>query len=816
MKRCVFGVLCILAFLSCQNDQKLNNPVQYIPNDAALILQTPDLKNLGTELAQLNFLDENSLTLAKELETTFGFLKYTDSLSQAIISVSFPAQKQIQTTIILTEKPVLGLDSIQNKAVESIKKEGLEYQKIELEDQIFYASKNHQPYIISNSEESLIQLLKGKNRLNSENFQEIYAAIDPDKTSLLLNHERFKTIKNALFPKLNLNFSLNHSGWSAVDLQLSKKGIFYNGLSISKSEESMLQLLKDTKPAVQKMAEITPETAKGFAAFSYEDSKQFLRNLKQFRRDSLPKKRDEIILNSSEVGVIYLENTELLVLRTPVSIDATDLIAEAAELEENYRDYPIYQLKNPAEFESLLQPFFQPKNLKFSAVLGEALIFAETKTILRDLIADFGNENTLANQSFYKEATNTIAEASSLLVVGQTEPLKTSLANAVAPNLKEEMQNLQFGKHKLVVLQLVEEKDFAHIHGGFMEYEAGTTRGKTEEMLSVKLEADLLNEPVLVKNHLNNQMDIAVQDVNNTLYLISNKGRIFWKKKLKGPILGAIKQVDLFKNGRFQMAFATPYSLEVLDRNGKPVKPFPLAFKDEITQPLSLFDYDNNRKYRFLITQEKEVFMYDKKGKSVKGFEFKKTASEILSAPKHIRMGNKDYIVFPENSGKLTILNRRGSHRINVKKKIDFSENAWFEYNNDFISTNAEGKLVRVDSKGNVRVQETNLNENHKISARPNLLVSLSENLLKIKGNEVNLDYGLYTEPKIFYLNDKYYISLTDQQTQKVYLFDSNGVLFSGFPVYGTSGIDLNDADIDARPEFTVKGGEQEVLLYKL
>jgi hypothetical protein len=363
---------------------------------------------------------------------------------------------------------------------------------------------------------------------------------------------------------------------------------------------------------------------------------------------------------------------------------------------------------------------------------------------------------------------------------------------------------------------LVEEKDFTHIHGGFMEYKAGTTRGKTEEMLSVKLEADLLNEPVLVKNHLNNQMDIAVQDVNNTLYLISNKGRIFWKKKLKGPILGAIKQVDLFKNGRFQMAFATPYSLEVLDRNGKPVKPFPLAFKDEISQPLSLFDYDNNRKYRFLIAQGNEVFMYDKKGKSVKGFEFKKTASEILSAPKHIRMDNKDYIVFPENSGKLNILNRRGSHRINVKKKIDFSENVWFEYNNDFISTNAEGKLVRVDSKGNVRVQETNLNENHKISARPNLLVSLSENLLKIKGNEVNLDYGLYTEPKIFYLNDKYYISLTDQQTQKVYLFDSNGALFSGFPVYGTSGIDLNDADIDARPEFTVKGGEQEVLLYKL
>ena len=126
-------------------------------------------------------------------------------------------------------------------------------------------------------------------------------------------------------------------------------------------------------------------------------------------------------------------------------------------------------------------------------------------------------------------------------------------------------------------------------------------------MLSVNLEAELLTEPVLVKNHLNNQMDIAVQDINNTLYLISNKGTIFWKKKLKGPVLGKIKQVDLFKNGKFQLAFATPYSIEILDRNGNTVKPFPLKFKDEITQPLSLFDYDNNRKYRFLVTQKDDT-----------------------------------------------------------------------------------------------------------------------------------------------------------------------------------------------------------------
>lgn len=708
----------------------------------------------------------------------------------------------------------MNLDSIQNKQVESIEKQGIKFKKIQLNAEVYYASTQNEPFLISNSEENLIKLLKGENKLDSEEFKEIHAAVDPDKTSLLLNHQRYSAIEKAIFPKLQI--PLNYLGWTAIDLQLYKEGINFNGLSITQDSTSINRLLKNTGPEQQKMAEITPVTAKGFAAFGYKDAEQFLENLKEFRGDSLQKKNEEIILNTTEGGIIYLESTQVLAFRTPVDIDAADLVTETAELTENYRETPIFRLKDSEAFQNLLAPVFQPKNLKFVAAPGEYLIFAENQAILKELIADFKNKNSLVNSSYYQDVTNNLAEASSLLVVGQPGKLKEDLGKVVAPHLKEEMQNLEFKQQELAVLQLVEENDFAHIHGAISSYTEKATGGKTEEMISVNLDKDLLTDPVFIKNHLKNQMDIAVQDIDNTLYLISNKGTIFWKKKLKGPILGKIKQVDLFKNGKVQMAFATPYSIEVLDRNGNTVKPFPLEFKDEITQPLSLFDYDNNRKYRFLITQGNEVFMYDKRGKSVKGFEFKKSKTEIVSAPKHIRMGNKDYIVFPEESGKLNILNRRGSHRINVKKKIDFSNNDWFEFHNDFVSTNAEGKLVRVDANGNVRLENASLAKNHKLNARPNLLVSFSENILKIKDETVNLDYGLYTEPKIFFLNNKYFISITDQQTQKAYLFDSNGELFRGLPVYGTSGIDLNDADIDPRLEFTVKGGDKEVLLYKL
>ncbi|WP_037316795.1 hypothetical protein [Salegentibacter sp. Hel_I_6] len=817
MKKIIFYTLLSLILSSCQNQEKSIETFKYIPEDASVIIQTANLKNLKQELRDFSFLKENKLNAKDHIYKKLGFLKFADSLTEALITISVSEKDNLIYTLIFENEPGFQLDSIQNKSVEQIEVEGLNYRKMILEENEFFVSEEHSPFVISTSENKLRQILKKENLLRDEGFNRIYKAISPNKTSIILNHARLKDLEQSLFPNLNLINFKNYAGWSAIDLDLSKNGISFNGLSIPQNGKNIHQLFKNAGAVSIEFARITPQNATGFVAAAYKNPEIFLQNLKSFNQDSSEIEQNNPILQITEAGIIYAEKDELFAIKTLISTEATDLISNYAELEENYRDFPIYKVNNPKFFKNILNPLFSPLNTQFVVAIDEYLIFANNIPQLRQLIGDYVNQNTLENHPDYKENQQNLAEESSLLIVARTEALTTNLANAVTNSLNSEMRNLNFGNHKLAFLQLVEEGDFAHIHGTLeAQNNKSNSNTKTEEILSVNLETDLLTEPVLVKNHLNNQMDIAVQDINNTLYLISNKGTIFWKKKLDGPILGEIEQVDVFKNGRFQLTFATPYSIEVLDRNGNAVKPFPLKFKDEITQPLSLFDYDSNRKYRFLITQNDEVFMYDKNGKSVKGFDFRKTESEILKAPKHLRIQNKDYIVFPEKSGKLNILSRQGEHRVNVKESIAFSENEWYEFENDFVSTNSGGNLIKVMQNGQINAEKTNFSENHRISARPNLLVSLSENILKIRNTEVNLDYGLYTEPKIFYLNDKYYISLTDLQTQKVYLFDSNGDLLHGFPVYGTSGINLNNADIDQRLEFTVRGDDNEILLYKL
>ena len=69
---------------------------------------------------------------------------------------------------------------------------------------------------------------------------------------------------------------------------------------------------------------------------------------------------------------------------------------------------------------------------------------------------------------------------------------------------------------------------------------------------------------------------------------------------------------------------------------------------------------------------------------------------------------------------------------------------------------------------------------------------------------------------QIFYLQNILYISVTDIESEKVYLFYSNGTAVQGFPVYGTSGIDLTNADQDKALEMVVLSEKDGILVYEI
>jgi hypothetical protein len=459
-----------------------------------------------------------------------------------------------------------------------------------------------------------------------------------------------------------------------------------------------------------------------------------------------------------------------------------------------------------------LEPLIPGITETYFVHLDNFILISEEVASLENIISNYLNGTTLGEQEHYKDAMENLAGASSLLLVANSESFKQRLTQLASENLNDIAASLDLEAYPLLALQFVQERNFAHIHGIFSTTRSTRSNGIRQTAL-IQIENSVATTPTLLKNHNNNETEVAFQDEDNNLYLYSSAGNQLWKKELDARINSPIYQVDLYKNGNLQLAFSTPFALHVLDRNGNDVKPFPIKFRDEVTQPLSVFDYDSNRTYRFVITQGRDVLMYDSRGRRVQGFDFKRTATEIVQAPKHIRIRKKDYIVVPEESGKLHILSRQGTSRVSVSEKFSFSENEWYLHENNFVSVDENAQLLRITEAAKVTREAIPNPINPAFAATNKVRVIQSENTLRINGREVILDFGLYNRPQVFEIGDENFIGITDTQAQKVYLLNEEAELLPGFPVYGTSAIDIRQAG-NGEKVLAVKAEDNSVLLY--
>ena len=83
------------------------------------------------------------------------------------------------------------------------------------------------------------------------------------------------------------------------------------------------------------------------------------------------------------------------------------------------------------------------------------------------------------------------------------------------------------------------------------------------------------------------------------------------------------------------MAFTTNNQLLVIDRDGNEVKALTKSFEGGNVNPLAVFDYENKREYRLVITQGTNIFMYDRTARSWAGSNSKKPMPQ-WSMPQNI------------------------------------------------------------------------------------------------------------------------------------------------------------------------------------
>ncbi len=795
MRQFLYAFCLSILLSNCTNNSKTNKKLShFIPDNSAIVLKTNSLETLESDIKNNDLINEISST--KLLNDLRKELKKFDSLkikNETIICVSNDNHYSFITK--LSEEFILN-DSLQ-KATEDFFKTRID------------------SIVIASTSKNVIDAITNKKEVNTYLEKLFNSTNNNNSLSVFVNTKKASSIIDSIYKNDTYNVE-NISDWVALDVNLQQDQILFNGVAtVTDTLPKLINVFKNTIPQENKTANITPNNSDGFVSLTFDDFNTFNQNLNEYSTTkTIDSTQLELFKSINEIGLIYKKEDFAFALHSIDIIETKDALLGEQNLSSTYRDIEIFNFSKKDLFKSILSPFINGNVNKYM-VLNEVAIFSNNEDLLTQIISDHQNKATLNHSEIYQDNISYLSDESSMLFVANNQNFKSALVKNTSEKFKKEIKGLNLKNYQVSAVQFVRDNDFAHVNVIIQKNKSKVNANSISQQFNIVLGDDILITPQIVKNHRTNQKEIVVQDIKNNLYLISNRGKVLWKKQLNGNVLGKVEQIDIYKNGRLQLAFATPKRVYILDRNGKDVKPFPLKFNDEITQPLSVFDYDKKKNYRFLVTQGKHTLMYDIKGKTVKGFKFKQANSNIITQPKHFRIGTKDYIVFASGK-KLNILDRTGKTRINVKKEFNFSDNEIYLYRSNFSFTTTDGGLKQVNQKGSVTTQNLLLPISHNLTTTSKTLVSLADNKLTIKGKSIELDFGDYSSPEIFYLRDKIYVALTDKQSQKAYLFDSQAKSIANFPVYGTSTLQLDNLDSDRNLEFVVKGDNKSIVLYQI
>lgn len=809
MRLLCFSLLLTTIFGCSKSNKSHSNLLDLVPKNTALIIKTSNLESLNNSINNSDFLQRISKTNTyKSLLEKLEPLSNIKPSNNILICFSEDENDSLHYSVITKYTKNLFLtDSLPNYIEETLTYNNKSIIKSTINKNTIYSTIIDSTFFASSSKTIVAD---AHSNINTDlELEKIHKTSDGDKTlSMIIKPKTGFTSSFWIEDSLNLD---TFSEYIAIDVELNQNDIYFNGITkANDSSESLINIFKHTTPQINQIQNITPSNSDGFMSFTFDDFEIFNTNLSKFNR------KDSIVNNTSlfndviEVGVIYEGKNSALILNSTDIISTQDALLSELNITDTYRETSIFSFSNPTLFARTFNPLVNFNNANLYCVLDDFFVFADNVEMLQNIIANYQNKTTLSNTLAFKDIKEKLSDASSLLQVTDASSLKSIINKNI-----ESTNNFKLNNYKTSAIQFIYDTNFSHVNGIIKKNKSKASVNSISEELNIKLDTDILNTPQFVKNHITKQKEIVVQDINNNLYLISNKGKILWKKQLQGSVLGKIEQIDIYKNGRLQLAFATPHRVYVLDRNGKEVKPFSLKFNDEITQPLAVFDYDNRKKYRLLVTQGEHILMYDTKGKTVNGFTFKKANGNIISQPKHFRIGSKDYIAL-KTKNKLYILDRLGKTRVKPKQSHIYSKQPIFLFNNTFTTTTDTGDLISIDSKGNISSRNLNLSENHFITTTSKTLVTQTENKLSIKNKTTELDFGDYSKPKLFYINNKIYVSTTDLQSHKTYLFDSQSKLLPNFPVYGNSSIELDNIDKDKNLEFVTIGDSNAIILYQI
>lgn len=830
LRKIIIPLLVIITF-SCKENlqnkkvQKDFTLINAVPISSTLVIETQSLNRLRTKLYESAIWEATkglhwSIETEKFFNQILKIVPEKDHNENFIITSTLSGGNSFDYLLLKyvgaeEEKEYKKrLESIYT--IKSIVYDGVNLYTLEKDEEKLYFAIHNNIFLLSEEkllvEEGIRQLNSDVSILSKEDFKKIYEATDSNKdANLFIQYTDVNQLTQNYFENANTKWVKFFADWSAIEIDFSSNTIELDGVTLADYiKASYGSIFKEITPSNKEILKELPSSVTALLYITIGDYTTFSQNYDRYLNTSqiLYKKQRNLETYKeynpiqefskwigTEVVLGYLSEIEDKKFNQLFIVQSTDDGMAKQVLEEksipitNYRGFEFKQLTSETILQDVFGNYVEDLKKPFYTMVEGHVVFANSEDTLKMYVNDVLLQNYFvknkSNIDFIKSFNSKAHIFAMGNGVGGIKLMYSFLNKEKVEDYKKTEQNLAKLNHGGIQLNFDGSVGYTQCLIDVTKSEKVTTNSNVVTQVWNQSFAGKIKQIDLVENHHTKEQELAIQDDTNTLSLVSNSGKKLWEKKFEEPILGSVKQMDIFRNGRLQLVFNTASKLYVLDRNGKEVKPFPIKFNKTATASCGLFDYDKKRNYRILVPQGTSMTMYNQSGNEVKGFQYT-MQKDINRTPQHVRLKGKDYIITTATDGTLVILSRVGKPRVTVEDKFDIKDDITI-VNNQIVFQTHNHETIKVDFKGKVfrsanaaKNKNTRLFESGILHVLKDEVVFKGENTIEHDLDEVN-DYTI----DFYEDNQNQFLMIVDNTLKQIVVIDKDEKIVNGFPVFG-------------------------------
>ncbi len=723
------------------------------------------------------------------------------------------------------------------------------------------------PFLV---EDALRQLKLGKPIITD--FKQMRQRFSSTGIDLYVNFNNLPTILNIFLQasgSKNISEIRRFGNWTCLGLNISGHTIQGEGILNELDSLQFVSCFSGQHAIPASLLKIIPENTSAFQYTGLSDKnlyqskywrnyasidevnrrKKFISSVEENYKLKIDEKMEEWIGNESAIvvleptGVNYDNNIFAIFKATKISTarNSLNIISKIIDKklnsktkEESYNGHLIGFINLNGMLPALFGDAFSKLNKIYYTDIGDYILFGNQASSVRMFIDEYKSGNFIVEAEHFKPVQKQISEGINYLVWASPASgtyLLKSVFNKEWKNYQDSYQKIFSGFQDFAYM--FEANDETYRSRTLINFIKEKKREGVSQAFVMETDSSVFMKALITTNPASNSREIIFQDESETLYLADNSGTVKWTQLIDGKIMGAISEIDLFKNGSRQFLFNTREYLYLLDAEGKPVGNYPIRLPAPATNGISVIDFEKVKEPRiYLACENKRVYAYLPSGKPLPGWNFQQTTGTITDPIRNVKLNGKDYIVINDREGGVSIVNKFGESGIKLIQGFTLAKNSsFFQDPSGFIvTTDISGNVMSISGDGLVQSIPLNAAGPDHGFAYVDVDDDGQQDYVFLDGKELiaynkaltlifrkEFETTMSGKLNVFEMNEKQKaFGFVSDVSNKCWLVKTDGSVYPGFPVKGSGEMVIDELNMDGKKNLLIGSSENNFYVYTI